>query len=62
VTRPIEVRRLKAADAERMHRIVAMPPPPEWRGEQVPRLPLFVRAPADPAVEFDLATSVGEKN
>lgn len=60
MTRPIEVRRLNAADAERMHSIVAMLPPPEWRGEQVPRLPHFVRALADPAV-YVFAAFEGER-
>jgi hypothetical protein len=36
VTTPIEVRRLNAADAERMRGIIAMLPPLEWRGKRVP--------------------------
>jgi hypothetical protein len=43
------VRRLNSADAPRMCSIVAMPPP-EWRGENIPRFAHFARALADPAV------------
>jgi ribosomal protein S18 acetylase RimI-like enzyme len=50
VTTPIEVRRLNAADAPRMRRIVAMLPAPEWRGEDIPTLAYFGRTLADPAV------------
>lgn len=60
VTRPIEVRRLNAADAERMRSIVAMLPPPEWRGEHVPTLAHFARALADPAV-YVFAAFAGDR-
>jgi hypothetical protein len=33
---PIEVRRLKVANAERMHGIVSMLPAAEWRRDPVP--------------------------
>lgn len=54
------MRRLNSADAARMRSIVAMLPPPEWRGEQVPRLAHFARALADPAV-YVFAAFEGER-
>jgi hypothetical protein len=60
VKRPIEVRRLNAADAGRMHGIVAMLPLPEWRGERLPSLAHFGRALADPAV-YVFAAFDGER-
>ncbi|MGB6346165.1 MAG: GNAT family N-acetyltransferase [Methyloceanibacter sp.] len=60
MTSPIEVRRLNAADAERMRSIVAMLPPPEWRRERVPTLTHFGRALADPAV-YVFAAFEGER-
>jgi ribosomal protein S18 acetylase RimI-like enzyme len=60
VKRPIEVRRLNAADAERMRGIVAMLPLPEWRGERLPSLAHFGRALADPAV-YVFAAFDGER-
>jgi hypothetical protein len=65
VTRPIEVRRLNAADAEPMHSIVAMRPPPNGA---VSRFRGFPNAcglwPIRRSVqfEFDLAASGGEEN
>ena len=60
MTTPIEVRRFNVADAKRMHSIVAMLPPPEWRGERVPSLAYFGRALADPAI-YVFAAFEGER-
>jgi ribosome-binding factor A len=54
------VRRLNSADAPRMCSIVAMLPPPEWRGENIPRFAHFARALADPAV-YVFAAFEGER-
>jgi hypothetical protein len=54
------VRRLNSADAPRMRSIVAMLPPPEWRGENIPRRAHFARALADPAV-YVFAAFEGER-
>ena len=54
------MRRLNSADAPRMRSIVAMLPPPEWRGENIPRLAHFARALADPAV-YVFAAFEGER-
>jgi ribosomal protein S18 acetylase RimI-like enzyme len=60
VTRPTEVRRLTAADAELMRRIVETLPIPEWRGERVPAISYFSGALADPAV-YVFAAFEGER-
>lgn len=56
----MEVRRLSAADAERMRDIAAILPVPEWRDELVPGLRHLATALADPSV-YVFAAFEGER-
>ena len=56
----MEVRRLSAADADRMQAIVAMLPVPEWRGDAVPSLRYLAATLADPSV-YVFAALDGER-
>ncbi len=46
----IEILRLRAGDAARMHAIVASLPPPEWRDETMPTIAYLARALSDARV------------
>jgi ribosomal protein S18 acetylase RimI-like enzyme len=60
MTGPVEVRRLTAADAPLMHAIIAMLPPGEWRGEDLPSLDYLRRALGDERI-YVFAALDGER-
>ncbi len=58
-TPAIEIVRLRSSDAGRMHAVVTMLPPPEWRDEAVPPPAYFERTLADTSI-YVMAAFAGD--